>query len=480
MVDTYKTYSPQNILFYSFSTLLIASILIAISLETLAPLILPLIVLVGFVAVINVNKLYAFFFLLLPFSLEVQLPGGLGTDLPSEPFMIGLTLIAIYLFANNYQKIDAKYLKHPISILLIIHIIWIGITTFYSENILVSTKFLLAKLWYVIPFYFLAAHLLRRDADIRFLIKCLVSSLCVAILYVLVSHAGDDFSFDKVNQAVSPIFRNHVNYACIVTLSLPFLWLLFKTSKQKYYRYVYFIVILIFLSAIYLSYTRAAYVAVVIAIGAYYIIRWSCVKYVLILITILSIAFVGFLSYDNNYLDYKPEYEKAITHKKFDNLIEATSKLEDISTVERFYRWIAGGYMVVDKPLLGFGPATFYFFYQSYTVTGFQTYVSHNPEKSGIHNYYLMTAVEQGLIGLIIFVLFCFVVLVKGENIYHKLENQDRKVIVMAAILSFIIICAILIINDMVEAAKVGPFFFLTPAILLIYDLGLSDERLSN
>ena len=480
MIDTYKTYSPQNILFYTFSILLVASVLFAISLQNPVPLILPLIALVGFIAVINLNKLYAFFFLLLPFSLEVNLPGGFGTDLPSEPFMIGLTLIAIYLFAGNYHKIDARYIRHPITILLIIHIAWIGIATLFSENILVSTKFLLAKLWYVIPFYFLAAYLLRSKTDIRFLIKCLVSSLCLAIIFVIVSHAGDGFSFDRVNQAVSPVFRNHVNYACIVTLSLPYLWFLFKTSKQRFSRIIYFLLIIFFLSAIYLSYTRAAYVAVAIAIGAYYIIRWRLVKYILILATIFSIAFVGFLSYDNNYLDYKPEYEKAITHKKFDNLIEATSKLEDISTVERFYRWIAGSYMVADKPLLGFGPATFYFFYESYTVTGFQTYVSDNPEKSGIHNYYLMTAVEQGLIGLIIFVLFCFVVIIKGEQIYHKQQSQHGKVMVVATILSFIIICAILIINDMVEAAKVGPFFFFAPAILLIYDLGQDDERLSN
>jgi len=456
--------------------LVIGSLFTAIYLENPFPLLLPIISLIGFAGALNLNRLYAFFFLLLPFSIEINLAGGIGTDLPAEPFMIGLTLIAFFIFAHSYKNIDSRYLKNPISLLLILHLVWIALATLFSQDLTVSVKYFLAKIWYVVPFYFLALYLLRREADFRVLLKCLLVSLLIAISFVMISHAADGFAFNRINQAVSPIFRNHVNYACILTLFVPYLWYLIVSSERRLNRSIYAGSLMFFLLAIYYSYTRAAYVAVAIAIGAYFVIRWRLVKIVVLIAAILAIGSISYMAIDDHYLDYKPEFEKAITHAKFDDLLEATTKLEDISTVERFYRWVAGSYMVAERPLVGFGPATFYFFYQSYTVTGFQTYVSDNPEKSGIHNYYLMTAVEQGVIGCLIFVCFCFMVMIKGEEVYHRQTIPSKKALVMSAILSFIIICAILLINDMVEAVKVGTFFFLAPALILIHDLNSRED----
>ena len=171
---------------------------------------------------------------------------------------------------------------------------------------------------------------------------------------------------------------------------------------------------------------------------------------------------------NDNYLNYAPEYRKTVTHYKFDNLIEATYKGEDISTMERVYRWVAGLGMVKEKPLLGFGPGNFYNFYHGYTVTSFVTYVSDNNEKSGIHSYYLMTFVEQGFPGIVIFVILCFVALIYGERIYHATEGKNEKRWVMAANLCLFVILALCLINDMIETDKVGSFF--------LYQSGLSGK----
>jgi len=68
--------------------------------------------------------------------------------------------------------------------------------------------------------------------------------------------------------------------------------------------------------------------------------------------------------------------------------------------------------MAADRPLVGFGPGAFYESYVPYTLSSFQTYVSDNPEKSGIHNYYLMTSVEQGIPGLILFLILTILPLI--------------------------------------------------------------------
>jgi len=151
--------------------------------------------------------------------------------------------------------------------------------------------------------------------------------------------------------------------------------------------------------------------------------------------------------------------------------------MEDISTVERFYRWVAGFYMVAEKPWLGHGPSTFYSEYKSYTVNSYKTYVSDNPEKSGIHNNFLMVTVEQGIIGLIIMLSLAFLPLIVAEQTYHKLKDKNDRTLVMCAAISFALINITILINDLLEADKVGPFFFLSAAIIVLFSNKVEMQR---
>ena len=99
--------------------------------------------------------------------------------------------------------------------------------------------------------------------------------------------------------------------------------------------------IIILLLAIQFSYTRTVYVGLVMAIGAYYIIRWRLMKVVLIAATIFVISICSYLVQHNKFLDFTPDFSKTVSHESFDNLIDATYKMQDISTMERVYRWVA-------------------------------------------------------------------------------------------------------------------------------------------
>lgn len=116
---------------------------------------------------------------------------------------------------------------------------------------------------------------------------------------------------------------------------------------------------------------------------------------------------------------------------------------------------------------MGFGPSTFYNSYDGYTVTSYQTYVSDNPEKSGIHNNYLMIAVEQGIPGLIIMLLVAFLPLLYAERVYHRLSNVSIRALLLAAATCYFLIDVTILINDLLEADKIGPFYFLSAAIIL-------------
>ena len=134
--------------------------------------------------------------------------------------------------------------------------------------------------------------------------------------------------------------------------------------------------IVLMLIGINFAYTRAAYAALIAAVGLYWLIRWKAVQIALVISTLLLSLFIGFVTYQDNWLLFAPQYERTITHTRFENLLEATTRLEDISIMERVYRWVAASQMIQKKPFTGFGPGNFYFTYKEYTVSSFKTYVS--------------------------------------------------------------------------------------------------------
>lgn len=462
----------SNKLFTIFGSILLLSIFIGVATDFYYLAALPVVVLIGFIAVVDFKKIFYLALFLIPFSIEMELPGGIGTDFPPELLIVGLMLIYLLFFVKNLKNTDSAFYKHPITILVILHLLWTFITTIHSYDYVVSAKFLFAKFWYIFVFYFMAGHLMRSAKDFKNLFWVFFFPIFATITYVMVRHALVGFSFKEINYCVGPFYRNHVMYGCIVALFLPFIWYVRKWYPRWSFKWWFLIGALLYgLLAVQLSYTRAAYVGIAIAIAAVYIVRFRLMKIAVSLAIIISLGVVIHLVANSNYMNYAPEYKTTVSHHRFDSLISATTKGEDISTMERVYRWVAGYQMSQKEPLTGFGPGNFYGFYKGYAVTSFKTYVSDNPEQSGIHNYYLMLIVEQGFIGALIFLTLCFYFLIRGETVYHNTKDPKKKIIVMTVILTVIIIDCLLLINDMIETDKIGSFFFICMALLANIDV---------
>jgi len=470
----------ENNIFLIFVSLTLASFLGAMLSEQYVLALIPFALVFLYVTVSAYRWIYLLFFFLLPFSVEVYLAGGFGTDLPSEPLMLILCGLFFLLLIQKKFNVTKQMFSHPISRLVVLHLVWIYFISIFSSDQIVSFKYALAKTWYLIPFYFLSYFTLdvNRENTFRQIFLFLWLGLCIAISYVMLRHFATGFSFKDINEAVRPIFRNHVNYASMLVVFLPYLLYLRSSSKHKW---LYSFALLFLIIAIYFSYTRAAQLSIVIAALCYYVIKFRLSIYALLVASFCTVSLVLFLVHENKYLDYAPNFETTVAHYKFDNLIEATYKMEDISTMERVHRWVAGFTMVSEKPIVGFGPGCFYPFYKNHTVSSFKTYVSDNPEKSGIHNNFLMVFVEQGIIGFLIMILLCFVPILIGERAYHLLRVPWQKNIVMAATVSVIVTVAVLLINDLLEADKVGPLFFLSLSIIaILHAHGKQNAESSN
>ncbi len=438
--------------------------------------VLPVLLLVVGQAVTDFRPLFYLLLFCIPLSTEVTVPGGLATDLPTEPLMVGLMLAYFAYLARHWPHMGGRFFLHPVSLLLFAHLGWILLTTITSEMLPISIKFSLAKVWYIVTFFLLAGHLVRRPADIRRFFWLVFPPLLFVVVTALLRHAAYGFSFADQYKTMSPFMRNHVSYSCLITLFLP--WLIYARTwyaAGSWRRRLITGAVPVFLLGSYFSYTRAGYIALILAAGVYLAVRWQLVRPLLALGLAAAVLGSVYIVRENRYLEFAPNYETTVAHDQFNNLVSATYKLEDISTMERVYRWVAAGHMIPVRPWLGWGPGNFVNFYKGYTVTSFQTYVSDNPENSGIHSYFLLMLVEQGLPGLVFFVLLLGGAFVLGERAYHRQPDPEYRAVLLTTLCSLAVIASFLLINDMIETDKVGSFFFLYLAFLI--NFGRVGER---
>jgi len=133
--------------FWAFAILTLVMIIAAVTTDTILLMAVPFLIPAILFCLNSPGQLFILFFLLLPFSVEFEI-GSLATDLPSEPMMVALMGIFLLLVLTKAKEISKKVFVHPLSMILIVHIAWIGVTTFFSTEPLVSFKYLLAKIWY--------------------------------------------------------------------------------------------------------------------------------------------------------------------------------------------------------------------------------------------------------------------------------------------------------------------------------------------
>lgn len=458
-------------LFLGFATLMGLCLLATLISRQFLFLAVPPALLVGFQSIIDFRKIYYLLLACLPLSHELYFPNGLATDLPTEGLIVGLTGLYLVFVILNLKRFDARFLKHPIMILLLLHLGWMLVTVFNSKEFIFSLKFFTVKIWYVTVFVFLTAWVFRSEKTFRTMFWLITSTFTLAVSWAMFQHSQTNFSFSEVHFAMFPFFRNHVTYGAMMALYFPYLILAMGWYPKFKQKLPLILIAILFLLAIYFSYTRSAYVSLVIGGAYYFVVRFRLTKIAVTLGLIVAVGTTGYLVSNNNYLEYAPDYNKAISHYEFNDLLEATYQLEDVSFMERVYRWVAAGFMSKEEPLVGYGPGNFYHYYKGYTVSLFTTYVSRNPEKSGVHNYYLMTLVDQGYPGLFFYLLLALGILLYGERIYHQTKVPERKALVMTILISMFIFDLLQLINDLLETDKFGSFFFMSIAMLIRIDL---------
>jgi len=150
-----KSFSADGqaqLIFKGYGAIVVLSVLLGIATETYALFGLPIFLAVAYVSVVDFRVLFYLLMVSIPLSMEVPLPGGFATDLPGEPLIIGLLLIYIVYLLRYPEKINGRFITHPITLVILVHFVWTVATSMTSEILVVSTKFSLSKFWYIAVF----------------------------------------------------------------------------------------------------------------------------------------------------------------------------------------------------------------------------------------------------------------------------------------------------------------------------------------
>ncbi|MDO7853787.1 O-antigen ligase family protein [Hymenobacter convexus] len=474
-----QSFDGAQLLFMAFVGLLLVSGAAA-ALTRLPALLLPAALAVGLLVVlVEWRWVYYLLFFLLPFSEEISLFGGLSMDVPSEPLMLALTGCVGAALLLGAGRIPRREWLNPLLIILGLMLLWTAVDAFFSVDTLKSVKYLLAKVWYLTPFVLGTLLIVRRPADAWRFAAFYATGACLSVMYVVSRHATKGFSFADINWALRPFFRNHVIYATMLALLIPFCWFAMRAATKVGPKIAWRVVLGVLLFGLLTSYTRASILSLPIAALYFLVMRLRFTKVVLVAVAVATAFGVVHIATGDNYMEFAPNYERTIFNgKNFEKHLEATYKMQDVSGMERVYRWVAAARMIADKPIVGSGAATFYPEYKRYTIKSFRTYVSDNPEKSTTHNYFLLQLAEQGIPGFLLFLVFIGTALLKAESLYHRSRQQPEvRRVILGATMSFIVIVFHLTLNELVEVDRIGPVFFICVALLIRSESWLAEAQ---
>lgn len=414
----------------------------------------------------------------IPFSTEWSITPSLGIDFPDEPIMIFLSAGAILYFLLMPSRFPSILLTSNLFTLLLLQLIWIAITCCYAQEPLLAVKYLLAKIWYIVPFVILPVFFIRTPRHWKIWAACWMVPMLLLVIQVIIRHGLYDFSFFSIRKAMPPFFRNHVNYSALLSLLLPAAfasWYLSPPGTRL--RKILFIGLVIGIAGWVLAYSRGAWVALPCAMLMVWIVKRKWIKPVLLIAVCSLIVAISWLITDRHYLKFIPDHDATYFHTEFRQHMQATFEGKDVSTAERWYRWAAGFRMIAAEPITGFGPNSFYLQYKPYTLHRFQTWVSNNPEHSTVHNYFLLVTLEQGVIGLLLLLVLIAGMFIRLQQYYHQLQSRFFRTITLVVSATLTIAMVLNLMSDLIEADKVGPIFYSCLAATLLIRQQLEQEK---
>ncbi len=438
-----------------------------------APLLaVPFALLFAALIVINWKAAWWLFLFTIPLSRELDLiEGRLTTTIPDEPMMWLFLLLTIAMIVSRPRILPQWWWRSPLTLVVVLQFVWMSVAVACSLEHVISLKFAAAKCWFLASYFVLPILIFRKKSDFTNAFLIMLIPTVATMLVVNYWHYTMSFSFMLINKAIGRLYYNRVEYSSFMSMFFPLLLVAVPLSKgmRWWWRVALLATILFFLVATYLTFARGAMLAIFFAVIMGLAIRLKLARVVLPVFYGMIALLLVFMVRHNKYIDFRPDYEHTYTHFTFTDHMIATFRGEDMSSMERLYRWIAAVRMSTDRPITGVGPNAFYYYYKPYAVSSFRTYVSRNTEQSTTHNYFLYMLVEQGWPAMLLYATLLMVFFSVAQRTYHRFKGERfYRLVTMGVAMMFAAGFIDNFFSELIETHKVGALFYISISIMTV------------
>ena len=459
-----------------FYTLSVAFLLLnswlVVKKETLVAGILPVVLAIILMAIYTPRRIFMLVVLLTPLSLPLtKLLPGLSFDmyLPTEPLLFGLLLLFLFRLASG-ARIDKKIMTHPVSLMIWIYLLWILITSVTSSMLLVSFKFLMVKIWFVCGIYLMGIYIFENKSNYSRFVWLYTLPLLVVIGYTISRHMGYGLSDKQAAHFVmNPFYKDHTSYGAVLAMFIPFVMVLsFNSFSRPVHKWMARLLLVILAVALILSYTRAAWLSLVAAMGVWILIRTK-IRFKTIALTMISVLalVLVFQKQIVMYLERNDKESSADLVEHFSSMSNITS---DASNLERINRWSCAIRMFRERPVFGYGPGTYMFKYAPYQLNKDRTIISTNAgDRGNAHSEYLGPLAESGFAGMVTVLMLIITVMYTAFMTYRRLREPRLKGYLSGAIIGLITYYAHGLMNNFLDTDKASvPFWGFTAMIVAL------------
>ena len=438
---------------------------------------LPVVLGVLLLYIFSLDKVLLLTAFTVPLSVNLKaLDAGLAISLPAEPLLMGILVlfVAKMLYDGHY---DRRISQHPIAIVIYCMFAWMLVTTITSELPVVSIKFLVSRLWFVIPAFFLCALLFKDPKLIHQFIWLYIAALCIVCVYTIIHHAQYGFDGDSAHWVMTPFYNDHTAYGAALGIYLIMaLTYCFVPGIKKSRRLIIIGVVILLSVALMLSNCRAAWISMVAALAVLACVLLR-IKFRWIAAAVVVLAGL-FFTFQNQIIDALEKNNQDASGNLVENIRSITNISTDASNLERINRWQSAFRLFNDRPVFGWGPGTYQFVYAPYQMSKEKTIISTNAGDGGnAHSEYFGPLAEQGLVGSLLMMVFVVVTVTCGIKTYGRCKNKSAKVLVLGATLAFFGYFVHGFLNNFLDTDKLAIPVWSLAALIASIDVYYADRE---
>ena len=438
----------------------------------------PMALLVVWLMVTRLETAFMLMTLLTPFAVDLALLPKMELSMPVEPMMILFTAIFLFrvLLTRSY---DMRVLRHPVTLLLLASLAWMAFTSMTSEMPWVSAKYTLARVWFVVPFFFAASQFFQSHQRIRQFFWAYAIGLGVVILIATTKTLGNFSDLQTLHRVMRPFYNDHTAYGCVIALMIPAaVYFIFSRGQRGWLRVLTLMLFAGLCIGLFFSYCRAAWISVVGAMGVYLLIRMGLkVKWMVLL---FGLGVGVFFVYQSDVLYKLGKNHQDSSYTLADQVKSISNISTDASNLERLNRWASAFRMWKENPVLGCGPGTYQFLYASYQRSYQLSTISTNAGDLGnAHSEYIGPMTEQGVPGVALVVVLFLTTFATGVRVYRTAKEPQTARMALAFTLALLTYYIHGVFNNFLDTDKLSVPFWGFTAVIVALDV-YSEKKAEN